>query len=200
MANQEKKPEIKPAELCPWWICFTFDNFLRRKAMNPLKIMSSYIKEGMTVLDVGPGMGYFTISIAKLVGPSGKVIAADLQKHMLEAIHRRAVRAEVQERIVLHQTKVDDIGVREPVDFCLAFWMVHEVGDRRGFFNQIASILKPSGMFLFAEPKLHVSKANFTATVDLAEAAGLQVVEQPRIFFSYAAVMRRAGAVHFDSL
>ncbi len=187
----DKRSEIKPAERCPWWLCFTFDNFLRRKVQDPYKIMSSYIKEGWTVLDVGPGMGYFTISIAKLVGPSGKVIAADLQKHMLEAIYRRAVRAGVQDRIILHQTKVDDIGVSGPVDFCLAFWMVHEVGDRKGFINQIASILKPGGTFLVAEPKLHVSTANFTATLNLAKEAGLQVIDQPKIFLSNAAVLRK---------
>ena len=110
--------------------------------------MSYYIKEDWTVLDAGPGMGYFTIAIAKLVGPSGKVIAADLQRHMLDAIYRRAVRAEVQDRIILHQTKPDEIGLTETVDFCLAFWMVHEVIDRKRFLSQIASILKSGGTML----------------------------------------------------
>jgi ubiquinone/menaquinone biosynthesis C-methylase UbiE len=193
IANQSVKPEIKQAELCPWWICFSFDNFLRRKVQNPLKIMSPYIKEGMRVLDVGPGMGYFTIAIAKLAGISGKVIAADLQKHMLEAVYRRAVRAGVQDRIILHQTQTDNIGITEPVDFCLAFWMVHEVMDRQGFINQIASILKPGGRLLIAEPKLHVSKVNFNATVDMAKEAGLEVIEEPRIFISNAAVMIKSN-------
>jgi ubiquinone/menaquinone biosynthesis C-methylase UbiE len=192
MTSEDKKAEVKPAELCPWWICFTFDNFLRRMVMNPLKIMSPYIKEGMTVMDVGPGMGYFTISIAKLVGPSGKVIAADLQQHMLEGIQRRAVKAGVQDRIILHQTKVDEIGVRTQVDFCLAFWMVHEVGDRRGFINQIATTLKPGGLFLVAEPKLHVSKANFSETVELVKEAGLEVIEQPKLFLSNAGVFKKS--------
>ena len=71
--SKHKRPKIKPPERCPWWLCFTFDNFLRRRFQNPAKIMSSYVREGWTVLDVGPGMGYFTISLAKLVGPSGKV-------------------------------------------------------------------------------------------------------------------------------
>ena len=183
--------EIKPAEQCPWWLCFTFDNFLRRRFQNPSKIMSAYVKEGWTVLDVGPGMGYFTIPIAKLVGPSGKVIAADLQRHMLDAIYRRAVRAGVQDRIILHQTKPDDIGLTVPVDFCLAFWMVHEVRDRQRFLNQIVSILKPGGTMLVAEPKLHVSKVNFTATLNLAQEVGFQVIDQPKIFLSNAAVLKK---------
>ena len=144
-------------------------------------------------MDVGPGMGYFTIPIAKLVGPSGKVIAADLQRHMLDAIYRRAVRAGVQDRIILHQTKADEIGLTEPVDFCLAFWMVHEVRDRKRFLSQIASILKPGGTMLVAEPKLHVSKVNFTATLNLAQEVGFQVIDQPKIFLSNAAVLKKTS-------
>jgi ubiquinone/menaquinone biosynthesis C-methylase UbiE len=97
--------------MCPWWLCFTFDNFLRRRFQNPSKIMSSYVKNGYIVLDIGPWMGYFTITIAKLVGPSGKVIAADLQKHMLDAIYRRAVKAGVQSQIIPLQTNPNEIGV-----------------------------------------------------------------------------------------
>jgi ubiquinone/menaquinone biosynthesis C-methylase UbiE len=183
--------EIKPAELCPWWLCFTFDNFLRRRFQNPSKIMPAYVKEGWTVLDVGPGMGYFTIPIAKLVGPSGQVIAADLQRHMLDAIYRRAVRAQVQDRIVLHQTKPDEIGLTASVHFCLAFWMMHEVRDPKRFLNQIISILKPGGTMLVAEPKLHVSKVNFCATLNLAQEVGFQFIEQPKIFLSYAALLKK---------
>ena len=193
LRSKDKTSGIKPAELCPWWLCFTFDNFLRRRLQNPSKIMASYIEKSWMVLDVGPGMGYFTIAIAKLVGPSGKVIAADLQRHMLDAIYRRAVRAGVQDRIILHQTKSDEIGLTETVDFCLAFWMVHEVRDRKRFLSQIASILKYGGTMLVAEPKLHVSKANFTATLNLAQEVGFQVIDQPKIFLSNAAVLKKAS-------
>ncbi len=55
--NNQQISGIEPAEKCPWWLCFTFDNFLRRMFQNPYKIMSAYIQEGWTVLDVGPGMG-----------------------------------------------------------------------------------------------------------------------------------------------
>jgi ubiquinone/menaquinone biosynthesis C-methylase UbiE len=153
--------------------------------------MSSYIKEGWIVLDIGPGMGYFTIPMAKQVGPSGKVIAADLQRHMLDAIYRRAVRAGVQDRIILHQTKVNEIGLALPVDFCLAFWMVHEVRERKRFLSQIASILKPNGILLVAEPILHVSKVNFTATLNFAQEIGFQVIDLPKIFLSNTAVLKK---------
>jgi ubiquinone/menaquinone biosynthesis C-methylase UbiE len=198
LRNKKVAPEVEPAELCPWWICFTFDNCLRRRLQNPTKIISVYVKEGWKVLDVGPGMGYFTIPLAKMVGTSGKVIAADLQKHMLDAIHRRAVRARVQDRIILHQTKAGELGLTEPVDFCLAFWMVHEVRYRQRFLSQIASILKPSGTMLVAEPKLHVSRDNFTATLTLAQEIGFVVIDRPKIFLSNAALLKK-GTIEIPS-
>ena len=103
-------------------------------------------------------MGYFTIPMAKLVGDTGKVIAADLQQQMLDGIQHRAIKTGMQERIKLHLTKSDNIGINAYIDFCLAFWMVHEVPDRNHFFNEISSKLKPGGLMLIAEPTMHVSQ------------------------------------------
>jgi ubiquinone/menaquinone biosynthesis C-methylase UbiE len=185
--------DSRPAsqEMCPWWLCFTFDNFVRRALQNPTKIVQPYLKEGYKVLDVGPGMGYFTIPMAKLVGESGQVIAADLQQHMLDAIKRRATRAGVQNRIKLHLASTERIGVNEPVDFALAFWMVHEVPDQVHLLKEIAGLLKPQGLFLLAEPKLHVAGPAFDRTVKIAQEAGLSIVDRPRVFISNAVLFKR---------
>ena len=53
---------------CTWWIAYTFDNPLRRLIHKPQKILGNYIKEGMTVMDLGCGMGHFSIGMAGLVG------------------------------------------------------------------------------------------------------------------------------------
>ena len=82
--------------VCPWWMCFTFDNLLRRLIQNPEKTIEPYVHPGDTVLDVGPGMGYFSIPLAKKVGEKGKVFAADVQIEMLNALQKRARRANVE--------------------------------------------------------------------------------------------------------
>jgi ubiquinone/menaquinone biosynthesis C-methylase UbiE len=178
-------------EVCPPWLCFTFDNFLRRLLQNPKRILRPYVKPGWTVLDVGPGMGYFTIPLAKIVGEKGKVIAADLQQPMLDGVKRKATKAGVLDRIVLHLTKQDSIGITELIDFCLTFWMVHEVPDRARFINEIASKLKPGGLWLLAEPKVHVSTKDFNRTLEIAKSAGLSVVDKPWIFISNAVVLKK---------
>ena len=95
--------------VCPWWLCYTFDNPLRRLFQNPDEMMAPYVKKGFTVIDIGPGMGYFTIPLLKLVGKDGKVIALDIQEKMLALLKRRAVKAGVAERLVTHLAGPDDI-------------------------------------------------------------------------------------------
>ena len=125
------------------------------------------------------------------MGETGKVIAADLQQKMLDGIYRRALKAGVQDRIKLHKTASDTIGISESIDFCLAFWMVHEVPDRARFLGEISSKLKQDGLLLLAEPKLHVSKENFNKTLGIAKSIGLSVVEQPKIFLSNSALLKK---------
>ena len=131
---------------CPWWLLFTFDNPFRKLVHQPKEILKTYVNPGDTVLDVGCGMGYFTLELAKMVGESGRVIAADLQSEMLAGLQKRAERVELLPRIQLHRTEQNRIGVDNPIDFALAFWMVHEVQDQTGFLQEIYGVLKPVGI------------------------------------------------------
>ena len=53
----------------------------------------------MTVLEPGPGMGFFSLEIARRIGASGKLIAVDVQQKMLDSLRRRAQRKNVSDRI-----------------------------------------------------------------------------------------------------
>ncbi|GEM_PF-6888608 len=87
-----RKTLLMDDHVCPWWLAYTFDNPLRQLVHNPEKIFSSLIRPGQTVVDIGCGMGYFSLGMAKLVGESGRVISVDLQKEMLAKVHQRQFR------------------------------------------------------------------------------------------------------------
>ena len=178
--------------VCPWWICFTFDNVLRKLFHDPDQILRPYINEGSVVLDIGPGMGYFSIPLAKMVGENGRVIAADIQERMLSALEKRAKRSGVQQRITLHLCFSDSLGVTSKVDFILAFWMMHEVPDQQRFLAELLASLKDNGAFLLVEPKIHTAKADFAETVYLASQAGFTLCENPEIFLSRCALFKKA--------
>lgn len=177
---------------CPWWLLFTFDNPLRKLAHDPIKILSPFVKTGDVVLDIGCGMGYFSLGLAELVGEKGKVIAADLQPQMLAGLLKRARAAGVEARIQPQLCQPDKIGVSEPVDFALAFWMVHEVGQRESFLRKIYGLVRPGGKFLIVEPLIHVSGADFERTVVLNQKIGFKTASRPQVVASRAVCFSRA--------
>jgi ubiquinone/menaquinone biosynthesis C-methylase UbiE len=182
---------VRSEHVCPWWLCFTFDNFLRPLFHDPVRMLKGYIREGDTVLDVGPGMGYFTIPMARMVGEPGKVIAADVQQRMLTFLESRAKKAGLAQRIEPHLVSQTSLGIHEQIDFALAFWMVHEVPDRDRFLEELKSLLKVGGLFLMVEPAIHVSKTRYQETERRAQAAGLVLKERPKISMSRSTLFVR---------
>src|SRR5215475_14588300 len=76
-------------KLCPWWVGYLITSPFRKLWQNPALILEPHIRAGMTVLEPGPGMGFFTLEIAKLVGSSGRVVAVDVEPQMIEGLKRR---------------------------------------------------------------------------------------------------------------
>lgn len=192
--HKTQKPSIVPEltrqnRVCPWWLCFTFDNPLRKLLHNPEAILSPYVHPGDRVIDIGPGMGYFTIPLARLVGPEGHVIAIDVQEKMLSALISRAKKNGVSERIETHLASQKSLGIHEKADFILAFWMAHEVPDKSLFFREIRDLLKPGGSLLFAEPIVHVPRKYFLRILQSAIERGLVVKESPNIRLSHSALL-----------
>lgn len=177
--------------VCPWWCCYTFDNPLRKLLHDPEAILSPYIRPGCTAIDVGAGMGYFSIPLARLVGPAGHVTAIDIQAKVLEALASRARRRGVSERVKPHLANSDSLGNHSKADFVIAFWMVHEVPNQRAFLTEIFGFLKPDGLFLLAEPIFHVSKKSFLRTLNIANEIGFIVKDMPKIRLSRSVLFGR---------
>ena len=177
--------------VCPWWLVYTFDNPLRRIFHKPEEMFAPYLREGMTAIDLGCGMGYFSISMARIVGASGKVIAVDLQQRMLDTLRKRAEKAGVASRITTVLCDDDSIGSHDAVDFALAFWMAHETPDEGRFLQQVQAILKKSGKLLLAEPKLHITGGEFQKTLAIAQKIGFKRIDSPIISLSHAALFEK---------
>lgn len=182
---------LREDRVCPWWLAYSFDNPLRRFLHDPQTLLGPFVREGMTVADIGCGMGYFSIAMAKMAGDKGVVLAVDLQQEMLDRMRTRAEKAGVAFRIRSVLVQEDDIGIKEPVDFALAFWMVHEVPDIPRFLSQVKSVLKEAGKFLIVEPKMHVPRHRFEETVGYARVAGFQISAAPNIRISRAVILSK---------
>lgn len=189
MGITNTKKHYCTSQVCPWWLAYFFDNPLRRLIHHPVKLLSPYLKPGMTATDIGCGMGFFTIGMARIVGDRGKVIVADLQPEMLKITIRRARKKGVNGIIKTHLCKTDSIGIDEKVDFALSFWVVHETPDPQRFLTEIKSILKPNAKFLLVEPIHHVTKNSMKRIVATARDAGFTLLETPKVVLSRAALL-----------
>ena len=148
--------------VCPWWPGYVLINPLRRLWQDPRKILTPHVREGMTVLEPGPGMGFFTLELARLVGTSGRVVALDRQPKMLDGLKRRLAKAGLLERLNIRLVQPHSMGLADlagTVDFVLTFAVVHEMPSASSFFAEVARSLKPGGRLLLAEPKGHVKGA-----------------------------------------
>jgi ubiquinone/menaquinone biosynthesis C-methylase UbiE len=180
-------------KICPWWLGYLLLNPLRLRWHNPAEILKSHITEGMQVLDIGPGMGFFTLPMAKLVGDKGRVIAIDLQEKMLKALEKRAIRQginNIETRNCASNT-LSIADLNEKIDFALAFAMVHEVPDSQNLLKELYASLKKGGHMLIAEPTGHVSEESFAKTIATAENCGFKAIASPHIKKSLAVLLEK---------
>ncbi|RPH95570.1 class I SAM-dependent methyltransferase [candidate division KSB1 bacterium] len=162
--------------ICPWWMGYFLASPLRRWMQNPAKIISPYVHEGMTVLEPGPGMGFFTLEIAERVGFSGRVIVVDVQQKMLDVLMRKAKKKGLADRIDARLVTDDGTGTDDlagKVDLVWAFAVVHELPDMNLFFREAAAALKTGGKLYLAEPSGHVNPDAWAKTIASAKLAGL---------------------------
>jgi ubiquinone/menaquinone biosynthesis C-methylase UbiE len=181
-------------DVCPYWVGYLLISPLRRLFHNPEEILSPFVTTRMTVLDIGAAMGFFTLPLAGMVGPNGKVVSVDVQEKMLLSLQKRALKSKVADWIVTRMCKPTSLGVDAfdgQIDFAIAFAVVHEVPDPRSLFADVFRSLKPGGRCLVAEPKGHVSADDFKRTLFVAEQAGLRVAGNPRINRCHTALLSK---------
>ncbi len=184
------------SHVCPWWVGYLLLSPMRRWRQSPRKRLGPFIREGMVVLEPGPGMGFFTLDVARMVGASGRVVAVDVQQEMLDTLRRRAEKAGLVDRIDFRLANRDRLGIDDlegNVDLVLAIFVVHEMSDDHAFFTEARRALRPGGRLLLAEPKIHVARHTFERSVAAARQAGFTREGPVRFSGGRAAMLVRAS-------
>lgn len=181
--------------VCPWWLGYLLLLPLRRWRHDPKKIFAAYVRDGMTVLEPGPGMGFFTLDLLRMVGDSGRVVAVDVQPRMLERLKRRAEKAGLIGRLDARLAGAASLGIDDlagKVDFTVAMFVVHELPEGHPFFREAAAATRSGAPLLLVEPKGHVKEQEFRREVANALAAGFLVADRPRIGGTRSVLLRKA--------
>jgi SAM-dependent methyltransferase len=190
-AEEEKMAEHR---VCPWWMGPLLASPIRRLVHDPARLLGPFVRAGMTALEPGPGMGFFTLELARLVGPEGRVVAVEVEPRMIAGLRRRAERAGLLDRIEARVAPAATLALdaREGAfDFVLAFAVVHEMPSAEAFFAEAARAMKPGASLLLAEPAGHVAESEFASELAFAGRSGLEASDGPQIWRSRSVVLRK---------
>ena len=166
----------------------------------PDEIMDAlHVAEGSKVADIGAGAGWFTIQLARRVGPNGLVYAQDVQRQMLEAIRRRVSREGLQNVQAVLGTGSNPNLPKAALDAILVVDVYPEVDDRVTFLRNLSLALKPNGRIGVVNykpgqggpgpaPSEGVRVESAAVEAD-AHAAGLRVRARENLPFQYLIVL-----------
>ena len=158
------------------------------------------IAENATVADVGAGSGFFTVRLARRVGPNGVVYAEDIQPPMLESIKRRVSREGLNNVVTRLGTETDTNLPKGAFDAVLVVDVYQEVADeasRIRLLRHLADTLKPQGRIGIVNykpgkggpgPESRLDHAVVEAEV---RAAGLRLLDRVTLPFQYLLVVGR---------
>ena len=109
------------------------------------------LKPGMVVADIGAGVGYMSLRMARRVGPSGKVYANDLQPEMLERLRQNAAKAGVTNVVTVLGEAADPKLPANAMDLVLLVDVYHEFSEPQQMLRKIRETLKPDGRLVLLE-------------------------------------------------
>jgi predicted methyltransferase len=115
----------------------------RQKPDHVIQLMA--LSDGMTVVDLGSGDGYFLCRLSRAVGPSGRVIATEIDEQLVRDLTTRAAREQLSNVDVIQAPK-DDVGIPpETADRILLVNVWHHIANRRRYAPHLARALKRGG-------------------------------------------------------
>ena len=118
----------------------------REAQMQPRALLTSLgVKVGDVVADVGCGPGFFAIPAAELVGPTGKVFAADVQSDMIAAMMMRVFETGLRNIEILKASETDVALPAAGVDLILLAFMLHELSQRSCYLFRLRRPLRSTG-------------------------------------------------------
>ena len=100
------------------------------------------VKPGMTVADIGAGAGYYTVRLARRVGPTGRVIAQDVMPEFLDTLHRRIEKEGLRNVTFALGEPHDPRLLPNSVDLVLMVHMYHEVEQPFGLLYNLLPALR----------------------------------------------------------
>jgi SAM-dependent methyltransferase len=137
-------------------------------------------KPGDTVLELGPGIGYFSVEASRMVGPEGRLLCLDIQPGMIGALLGR-----LDERNVTnaHPMVGDALSLPladDSVDAAFLFTVLGEIPDRPRAIVELRRVLRPGGVLSISESLMDPDYQLRDSVSDLCRALGFDILDHSR--------------------
>ena len=155
----------------------------RRQQHNPETVlMEAWVMEGMTMADLGSGPGFFTLPMAQMTGEKGLVYAVDGCQSMLNGLKENIAKSEVNPSIIkIVKSDLCHTGIpKESVDLVLFANVLHEVADKKAFFQEVRRISKPTAYIVDVDWKKVQTEHGPPFEMRLSEEEATKALEENR--------------------
>ncbi|MGD8753314.1 MAG: methyltransferase domain-containing protein [Anaerolineales bacterium] len=173
----------------PQFMANLIDNPLRRRIQPPHETPIRHgVQPGMTVLEIGPGNGTYTIATARRVGNSGKIITVDIEPRMIQRVTQRAD-AEGITNIEARLADVYELPFEdETFDLVYMIAVINEIPNPESALNEFQRVLKSNGKLVFSELFLDPDYQLAGTLIRRVNSAGFQLIEKIGNVFYYTLI------------
>jgi ubiquinone/menaquinone biosynthesis C-methylase UbiE len=174
----------------PEFMATLIDHPLRRRFIQPPDetAIRHGIQPGMTVLEVGPGSGTYTVAAARRIGPEGKLVTIDIEPRMIERVQIKSENAGINNI----QAEVGDVYQLEypdnHFDLCFLITVISEIPEPIRAMQEIKRVLKPGGTITFSELFLDPDYPLARTVMKWAHEAGFSFKKKIGNWFYYTLV------------
>ncbi len=177
---------------CPCVLSWLVDNPIRRGAVSRL-LDRVGIRPGERVLELGPGPGAFTVEAARRAGPTGRVVAVNIQPGMIAQLEARVRQAGLT-NVEMHVASAYDLPLpAASVDRAFLITVLGEIPDPDRGLAELHRVLAPDGVLSIGEAFLDPDYFFPAEAIRRVEAAGFRLLERHGSFWKYALNFRRAA-------
>jgi ubiquinone/menaquinone biosynthesis C-methylase UbiE len=176
----------------PEFLANLIDNPLRRKIQPPSETAIRHgIKPGMTVLEIGPGNGAYSIAAARRVGDKGRIVTIDIESKMIERVERRAL-AEGINNIEARVANAHDLTFEdETFDVIYMIAVIGEIPAPEVAIKEFYRVLSQTGSLVFSELLFDPDYPRAQTLIHQATAAGFKLMNKIGNFFYYTLIFEK---------
>ena len=136
----------------PWQIAFILENPMRRTFQSPKRHLDRIgVGEGMRVLELGPGPGYFTPEAARRLGEGGELFCLDIEPRLVTRLRRKIMKEELENVALVVGDGQAIPFAEDSFDTAFLVTVLGEIPDKDALLGELRRVLRPDGVLSISE-------------------------------------------------